>query len=96
MIGTVSLLTQPTSLEPINKELWFRVNSGSYSATDFKYLFNIYYLEEPFEARPYKVGPLYKVPPRPDTGDGLFLLINISSHLYRITLIHSKMDSILI
>ena len=72
MIGTVSLLTQPTSLEPINKELWFRVNSGSYSSTDFKYLFNIYYLEEPFESRPYKTGPLYKVPPRPDTGDGLF------------------------
>lgn len=72
MIGTVSLLTDPNKLEPINRELWFRVNSASYSATDFKYIFRIQYLEEPFESRPYKVGPLYKVPPRPDTGDGLF------------------------
>lgn len=72
MIGTVSLLTEPGSLEPINKELWFRVNSASYSATDFKYVFKINYLEEPFESRPYKIGPTYKVPPRPDTGDGLF------------------------
>lgn len=72
MIGTVSLLTEPGNLEPINRELWFRLNSASYSATDFKYLFRIRYLEEPFESRPYKLGPLYKVPPRPDTGDGLF------------------------
>jgi len=72
MIGTVSLLSEPGGLEPINKELWFRLNSASYSATDFKYLFKINYLEEPFESRPYKIGPLYKVPPRPDTGDGLF------------------------
>jgi hypothetical protein len=72
MIGTVSLLTDPNKLEPINRELWFRVNSASYSATDFKYIFKVFYLEEPFESRPYKIGPMYKVPPRPDTGDGLF------------------------
>jgi len=72
MIGTASLLNEPGLLEPVNKELWFRVNNPSYSVADFKYIFKLHYLNEPFDNRPYVVGPLYKVPARPDGGDGLY------------------------
>ena len=39
MAISISVLTTPTDLEPINTPLWFRLNSASSTLTDFKYVF---------------------------------------------------------
>lgn len=70
-MATISLLTEPFILEPINSDLWFRVNSASSSITNFKYVFRPQYRLEPFTGA-YTSLSIYKVPPRPVTGDGLF------------------------
>jgi hypothetical protein len=68
---TISLLQEPLTLEPINADLWFKVNSASSSTTNFKYIFRPQYRLEPFSGA-YTQLSIYKVPPRPITGDGLF------------------------
>lgn len=70
-MATISLLQQPYTLEPINSDLWFKVNSASSSVTNFKYIFRPQYKLEPFSGS-YTSLSIYKVPPRPITGDGLF------------------------
>lgn len=70
-MATISLLTEPFILEPINTDLWYRVNSASSSITNFKYIFQPQYRLEPFNTNYIKLS-LYRVPPRPTTGDGLF------------------------
>lgn len=70
-MATISLLQEPYTLEPINTDLWFRVNSGSSSITNFKYIFRPQYRLEPFTGN-YQQLSIYRVPPRPDTGQGLF------------------------
>jgi len=70
-MATISLLQQPNILEPINSDLWFKVNSASSSVTNFKYVFRPQYRLEPFTGA-YTSLSIYKVPPRPVTGDGLF------------------------
>jgi hypothetical protein len=72
MAATVSLVTQPDLLAPVNKELWFQVNSGSSSVTNFKYIFRVQEKLEPFGSTSFTALNLYKIPPRPLTGDGLF------------------------
>lgn len=70
-MATISLLTEPNILEPINTDLWYRVNSASSSITNFKYIFRPQYRLEPFTGS-YNQLSIYKVPPRPTSGDGLF------------------------
>ena len=72
MAATVSLVTEPDRLAPVNKELWFQVNSGSSSVTNFKYIFKIQERLEPFGSTSFTSLSTYKIPPRPITGDGLF------------------------
>jgi hypothetical protein len=72
MAATVSLVTQPDLLAPVNKELWFQVNSGSSSVTNFKYIFKVQEKLEPFGSTSFTALNVYKIPPRPLTGDGLF------------------------
>ncbi len=48
MAITISVLTTPTTLEPINAPMWFRINSVSSGLTDFKYIFRPEYKIEPF------------------------------------------------
>jgi hypothetical protein len=69
---SVSILNTPISLEPINAPLWFRVNSASSTATDFKYIFIPQYKIEPFASTAYTTIGTYRIPPRPVNGDGLF------------------------
>jgi hypothetical protein len=70
-MATISLLQEPYTLEPINSDLWYKVNSASSSVTNFKYVFRPQYRLEPFVGA-YTTLSIYKVPPRPVTGDGLF------------------------
>lgn len=70
-MATISLLTEPYTLEPINTDLWYRVNSASSSVTNFKYIFKPQYRLEPFTGG-YTQLSIYRVPPRPTSGDGLF------------------------
>jgi hypothetical protein len=72
MAATVSLVTQPDLLAPVNKELWYQVNSGSSSVTNFKYIFRVQEKLEPFASTSFTALNIYKIPPRPTTGDGLF------------------------
>ena len=69
---TISLLTTPTALEPINAPLWFRTNSTSSGLTDFKYVFRPEYKIEPFASTTFTSLGTYRIPPRPTSGDGLF------------------------
>lgn len=71
MAATVSIITQPDEWAPVNKELWYKVDSGSSSITDFKYLFRILKKNEPFATTNWTTLSTYKVPPTPE-GYGLF------------------------
>ena len=72
MAISISVLTTPTALEPINAPLWFRINSTSSGLTDFKYVFRPQYKIEPFASTSFTTLGTYRIPPRPVTGDGLF------------------------
>ena len=67
---SVNILTNPATYSPSNKEIWFRLNSASYSVQDFHYIFDVYLLDGLSNAVE-NLGS-YVVPPRPDGGDGLF------------------------
>lgn len=71
MAATVSVITQPDLLAPVNKELWYELNSGSSSVTDFKYIYRPQERVEPFSTTSFTTLNLYKIPPRPVTGNGL-------------------------
>jgi hypothetical protein len=72
MAISISVLTTPTALEPINAPLWFRINSTSSGLTDFKYVFRPQYKIEPFASTSFTTLGTYRIPPRPVNGDGLF------------------------
>ena len=72
MAITISVLTTPTTLEPINAPMWFRINSASSGLTDFKYIFRPEYKIEPFASTSYATLGTYRIPPKPGSGDGLF------------------------
>lgn len=72
MAISVSVLTTPTALEPINAPLWFRTNSTSSGLTDFKYVFRPEYKIEPFASTSFTTLGTYRIPPKPTSGDGLF------------------------
>ena len=73
MAISISLLTTPTALEPINAPLWFRTNSTSSGLTDFKYIFRPEYKIEPFATTSFVTLGTYRIPPRPGaSADGLF------------------------
>jgi len=65
MAATVSIVTQPDEWSPVNRELWYKVDSGSSSVSDFKYLFRIQKKNEPFATTNYSTLSTYKVPPSP-------------------------------
>ena len=65
MAATVSIVTQPDEWAPVNRELWYKVDSGSSSVSDFKYLFRIQKKNEPFATTNYSTLSTYKVPPSP-------------------------------
>lgn len=69
---SVSILTNPQTLAPANAELWLRTDSASSGLTDFKYVFTPLYKLEPFATTSYTTIGSYRVPPRPDGGNGLF------------------------
>lgn len=69
---SVSILNNPQSLSPANAELWLRVDSASSGLTDFKYVFTPQFKLEPFASTTYSSIGSYRVPPRPDGGNGLF------------------------
>jgi hypothetical protein len=71
MAITISVLTTPTALEPINAPMWFRINSASSGLTDFKYVFRPQYKVEPLNNNFNTLGT-YRIPPKPVSGDGLF------------------------
>lgn len=69
---SVSLLSWPSALAPLSSEMWFRADSTSSGLTDFKYIFTPVYKLEPFGTTTYSTTGSYRVPPRPDGGNGLF------------------------
>ncbi len=69
---SVSILTNPPTLAPSMAELWMRTDSTSSGLTDFKYIFTPIWKKEPFATSTYSTIGTYRVPPRPDGGNGLF------------------------
>lgn len=70
-MASVTLSVEPKLLEPLNSDVWYKTISGSSSVSNFKYIFRPVYRLEPFTG-PYIPLNIYKVPPRPITGEGLF------------------------
>ena len=66
---TVSVITTPYNLSPVNSEIWFRFDSASSSATNFKYRITPEWRNEPFTTTSFTPVQLYKLPPRPTTGE---------------------------
>ena len=64
MAATVSIVNQPDEWAPVNKELWYKVDSGSSSVSDFKYIYRIRKKNEPFTST-WTTLSTYKVPPSP-------------------------------
>lgn len=69
-MATTTLLNNPGTYSPVYGQNFFRQLSGSYSLTDWKYLFKVYNINQVTLAST-QIGSDYKVPPRP-TNDGLF------------------------
>lgn len=69
---SVSVLNNPPYIGPVNRELWFRVDSTGSGNTDFKYVNTPFYKKEPFATNTFATAGTYKVPPRPDTNNGLY------------------------
>ena len=70
-MANVTLSIEPKLLEPLNADVWYKITSGSSSVSNFKYIFRPMYRLEPFTGV-YTNLNIYKVPPRPITGEGLF------------------------
>lgn len=71
MATTVSLLTQAFTYSPINAECWYQLNSGSSSLNNFQYYYDVYTYDPGTFALSQDLG-VYFIPPRPNTGDGVF------------------------
>ena len=69
---SVTVLNQPVALAPASSEIWFRTDSTSSGLTDFKYVYLPLFKKEPFGTTPFSSIGTYRVPPRPDTNNGLF------------------------
>ena len=64
-----TISTQPTNYSPVFGDLWFQLQSSSYSVANYKYVFDLYKIN-PVTSVQSQLGR-YKVPPAPDTY-GLF------------------------
>lgn len=60
----------PSLLSPANAEVWFKFDNGSYSVGQFKYIIEVYTVDD----NSVTLSDLgqYKIPPRPSGGSGLF------------------------
>jgi len=76
MSATLSVV--PNKLEPVHAPSWFVLSSTFSTLTDFDYIISVEKKVEPFGSNPFSgVGSIYRVPPRPNTGDGWFTATNI-------------------
>ena len=65
-----SVIVNPGTYSPVNKEIWFQVDDSLSSQQNFKYIFNVDKID-PITSIATSLGS-YQVPPRPSTGYGLF------------------------
>lgn len=64
----IVITSQPDTLAPVNKELWYNIYDNTYtsSLTNYKYVYKLNYKKEPFATTSYSVAGTYKLPPNPD------------------------------
>src|ERR1035437_518268 len=67
---TFSVINTPYLYSPVNEVMWINNLSGSYSVSDFKYIYNINKVDQ-ISLSKTPVGE-FKIPPRPVSGYGLF------------------------
>lgn len=65
-----SIITNPATYSPVNKEIWVQVDDTLSSQQNFKYIFNVDKID-PITSVATSLGS-YQVPPRPSSGYGLF------------------------
>lgn len=71
MPATVSIISEPDYLSPVSSEMWYRVSSPSASTiSDYKYVFDVWKLYQ-FSGLTQSLIGRYKVPPRPNSYDGV-------------------------
>jgi len=69
MSATVSLISEPDYLSPVNAEIWYNLSSASASQiTDYKYIIDVWKLNQSTGATSSRLGR-FKVPPRPVSYD---------------------------
>ena len=71
-MATAVLSGTPSYLSPVNKEIWYIINSGSSSLTDFKYIVSVNSRNEPFSSTNFTKLQTYKLPPRPLSGEAQY------------------------
>lgn len=69
-MATVTMLDSPFKYSPVSAPLWYQVSSASSSVTDFKYLFDVYEINQSNNSVLSDMGR-YLIPPSP-SGTGLF------------------------
>jgi hypothetical protein len=69
---TVSATTTPTEFEPVNAPMWFIFTGFTSGLDNFNYVININRKIEPFSITSEETFGPYKIPPRPNTGEGWF------------------------
>lgn len=69
---TVTATTQPNLFEPVNAPMWFIFDGFTSGLNDFNYVINVNRKIEPFGTTSEKTFGPYKIPPRPNTGEGWF------------------------
>lgn len=65
-----TIITNPGTYSPVNKEIWLQTNDTLSTEANFKYIFDVDKID-PISAVATSLGS-YQVPPRPNTGNGLF------------------------
>ncbi len=67
MSATVSIISEPDYLSPVNAEMWYELNSASASSiAGYKYVIDVWKLNQISGVTSSKLGR-FKVPPRPDS-----------------------------
>lgn len=69
---TVTATTEPNLFEPVNAPMWFIFDGFTPGLNNFNYVINVNSKIEPFGTTSEKTFGPYKIPPRPNTGEGWF------------------------
>jgi hypothetical protein len=66
----LTINNQPNNFSPIQAPVWYKITSGSSSASDFQYVYDVYVIDQNTQASTFINR--YPIPPRPNSGESVF------------------------